>query len=61
MADIKCETCAMRAKYDNNPKSFIGRFWKWHIKFCPGWKAYLQSVSDEKRLELFSTYGERKI
>jgi len=61
MADIKCETCAMRAKYDNNPKSFIGRFWKWHIKFCPGWKSYLQSVSDEKRLELFSAYGERKI
>jgi hypothetical protein len=56
-----CETCPMRAKYDNNPKSLIGRFWKWHIKFCPGWKAYLQSVSEEKRLELFATYGERKI
>ena len=61
MADHNCENCAMRAKYDNKPRSLIGRIWKWHIKFCPGWKSYLQSVSDEKRLELFSTYGERKI
>ena len=61
MAESNCETCAMRAKYDKNPKSLIGRFWKWHTKFCPGWKAYLQSVTEEKRQELFATYGERKI
>lgn len=61
MAEANCENCAMRAKYDKNPKSLIGRFWKWHIKFCPGWKAYLTSVSDEKRNELFAAYGERKL
>ena len=61
MAEANCENCAMKAKYDNNPKSLIGRFWKWHIKFCPGWKSYLLSVSDEKRQELFNTYGERKL
>lgn len=61
MAEANCENCAMKAKYDKNPKSFIGRFWKWHIKFCPGWKSYLLSVSDEKRQELFNTYGERKL
>ncbi len=61
MPDNKCESCTIRAKYDNKPKSLIGRFWKWHIRFCPGWKAYLQSVSDEKRQELFSQYGDRKI
>lgn len=26
MADYKCESCPMRAKYDNKPTSFVGRF-----------------------------------
>ncbi|MFA6728721.1 MAG: hypothetical protein WCS17_10975 [Prevotella sp.] len=33
-----CDTCSMRKKYDTNPKSLMGRFWRWHINFCPGWK-----------------------
>jgi hypothetical protein len=41
-----CDECKMRAKYDKNPKSFAGRFWKWHIKFCPGWKMYMKSIDD---------------
>ena len=61
MADSNCGNCAFRAKYDNNPKSLLGRLWKFHIKFCPGWKAYLKSVSDEKREELFQKYGRRKL
>jgi len=60
MAEPKCENCKLREKYDTRPKSFLGRFWKWHISFCPGWKAYIRSVSDEKREELFKKYGTIK-
>ena len=24
-----CENCKLRAAYDKNPKSLIGRFWRW--------------------------------
>lgn len=35
-----CETCALRKKAEDNPKSFMARLWKWHTRWCPGWKAY---------------------
>jgi len=57
--EASCETCAFRAKYDNNPKSVLGRLWKWHISFCPGWKSYLLSAPDEKRIELEEKYGRK--
>ena len=43
----RCETCPFRAKYDKNPKSLIGRFWRWHINFCPGWKGYFTHQDEE--------------
>lgn len=36
----KCETCKWRALAEKNPRSLIGRLWYWHIRWCPGWKAY---------------------
>ncbi len=44
MKKHKCSDCPMRAKFDKNPKSFAGRFWRWHINFCPGWKSYFKSL-----------------
>jgi len=61
MAEIGCETCRLKAKYDTDPKSFAGRFWKFHIRFCPGWKMYLRSLDDAKRDEVYKKYGYRKI
>ena len=46
-----CEKCKFRAKYDQKTDSFLGRFWRWHINFCPGWKAYFTNLSDEKKAE----------
>ena len=51
-----CEQCPMRSKYDQNSKSLIGRFWRWHINFCPGWKEYFNSLSTEKQTELKIKY-----
>lgn len=57
MAESNCENCKLRAKYDNNPKSFLGRFWRWHIGFCPGWKGYMKSVDEQKRQDLRLQYN----
>jgi len=53
---FKCGECPLRAKYDENPKSIAGRFWKWHIKFCPKWKRYVKSISEEEKEALRSKY-----
>ena len=50
----------MRAKYDKNPKSLVGRFWRWHINFCPGWKAYFTHQDDETKSALRAKYNFQK-
>jgi hypothetical protein len=54
--DEKCANCPMRAKYDVKPKSFAGRFWRWHINFCPGWKAYFTSLPRDEQEDLRAKY-----
>ena len=56
----RCENCKLRAHYAKNPKSFMGRFWRWHINFCPGWKGYFTSLSDEQKAELRAKYNFKK-
>ena len=36
------------------------KFWRWHINFCPGWKAYFTSQSEEKKGELRTKYNFQK-
>ena len=60
MAESNCATCAFRAKYDNNPKSFLGRIWRWHANWCPDWKSYMNSLSDAERGELAKKYNLKK-
>jgi len=60
MATHNCENCPIRAKYDKNPKSLIGRFWRWHINFCHGWKKYMKSLSEEQKQTLQDKYQLKK-
>jgi hypothetical protein len=60
MENQKCADCSLRKKYDNNPKSFLGRFWRWHINFCPGWKTYFKSLDEKEKLLLADKYNFRK-
>jgi len=60
MAEPGCETCAFRGRYDSNPNSWLGRLWRWHINFCPGWKKYMETVPEEKRLDLANRYQLKK-
>ena len=55
-----CEECKLRAHYDKAPRSLMGRFWRWHINFCPGWKAFYSSLSEEKKEEIRSRYNLKK-
>ena len=52
-----CENCKLRAKYDKNPKSLVGRFWRWQINFCPSWRGYFKSLPAEKQEELRQKYN----
>lgn len=48
-AEMSCATCAMRAKAEENPKGFMSRLWRFHTKFCPGWKAYQKALAEEAK------------
>ena len=52
----RCESCSLRARYDGNPRSLLGRIWKWHTRWCPGWKGYLRSLPDKEREDLLNRY-----
>lgn len=60
MKQHNCENCLIRAKYDKNPQSLIGRFWRWHINFCPGWKGYYNSLTKEEQQMLKEKYRLKK-
>lgn len=42
-----CETCPLRQKAEVYPKSFMARLWRWHTRWCPGWKAYQASLAEQ--------------
>jgi hypothetical protein len=39
-AKHNCPQCAARANAEAKPNSFMARLWRFHTRFCPGWKAY---------------------
>jgi hypothetical protein len=55
--EYPCEQCKMRQKYEQNPKSFVARFWHWHTGFCPGWKGYFRSLNEQEQAELRIKYN----
>ncbi len=60
MKQHNCENCGLRSRYDQNPRSIIGRLWRWHINWCPGWKKYITSLPDEDRNRISRTYNMKK-
>lgn len=47
-----CANCALKAKAEAKPKSFIARLWRWHTTWCPGWKAYQAELAKQNRDEV---------
>ena len=51
-----CEGCGFRARYEKNPKSLLGRVWRWHAGWCPGFRKYITSLPDPERIDLARRY-----
>jgi len=60
MAESSCAACSFRARYDQNPQSLLGRLWRWHAGWCPGWKSYMKSLPEQERRELAEKYDLNK-
>ena len=60
MAASSCEHCKFRATYDRRPKSLLGRLWRWHAGWCPGFKSYLLSLPDLERRRVARAYSMPK-
>jgi hypothetical protein len=43
-----CENCPIRKRAEQKPASLLAKLWRWHITWCPGWKAYQKSLSANK-------------
>jgi hypothetical protein len=56
MAEPKCAACAFRARYDKKPASILGRLWRWHINWCPGWKSYMKSLAGDEKANIITQY-----
>ena len=57
MSKPRCGNCYFRGKYDQNPGSIIGRLWRWHIAWCPGWKAYMKSLTKGEKAAVLAKYN----
>jgi hypothetical protein len=40
--------------------SLAGRFWRWHIYFCPGLKKYFTSLPPEEKAKVAAKYDFKK-
>jgi len=47
--ESKCGSCKWRAKAEKKPNSLSSRLWRWHTKWCPGWKAYQRELASSKK------------
>ena len=56
MKEPACANCKFRARYDNAPKSLLGRLWRWHAGWCPGFRGYMLSLPVVERRNLAEKY-----
>ena len=52
-----CARCPFRAHYDRKPRSLLGKLWRWHINWCPGWMIYMKSLPDDERETVKQQYS----
>ncbi len=43
-----CGKCPLRSYSERKPNSIIARIWRWHTKWCPGWKAYQRALVEKQ-------------
>ncbi len=47
----KCADCPLRKRAEKNPNGLLYRLWKWHTKWCPGWKAYQKELAEQGKTD----------
>ena len=45
--ESKCANCEWRKRSEEKPKTFSARLWRFHLKFCPMWKAYQKELAQQ--------------
>ena len=46
MSDHACADCKWRKKSEAKPDGWLAKIWRWHTTWCPGWKAYQESLKE---------------
>ena len=60
MAEPSCARCPFRARFDSAPRSLLGRLWRWHAGWCPGWRQYMTSLPEAERRRIAQAYAMPK-
>jgi len=42
----RCGRCKIRDYAERKPNALLSRIWRWHTKWCPGWKAYQRELAE---------------
>ena len=43
----KCADCEWRKRSEEKPNTLMARLWRFHLKFCPEWKAYQKELAQQ--------------
>lgn len=43
-----CENCSWRAYAERKPNTWFARLWRWHTRWCPGWRSYQRSLAEKQ-------------
>jgi hypothetical protein len=54
-----CAACKLHAYAERKPRSLIAKIWRWHTKWCPGWKRYQRELAEEAERERISSPGSK--
>ncbi|MFH1748550.1 MAG: hypothetical protein ABIG44_16065 [Planctomycetota bacterium] len=49
MKKHSCENCRLHGYARRKPDSLIARIWRWHTRWCPGWKAYQRTLAESEQ------------
>ena len=55
-----CEDCTFRRRAERKPKSLLAILWRWHTRWCPGWKAYQAELARQSADGESSTSDHRE-
>lgn len=41
----RCERCRIHRHAERHPDGIIARLWRWHTRWCPGWRSYQRALA----------------